>query len=179
MKVLIIIAGYHFGKEHINNIQILDVATGTCDLAIQAAKMFPQTTIHAVDISEKMLDIGKLKIERQDLANRIHTSVEDAEALNFNDDAFNAVMIAFGVRNFENLQKGIAEMYRVLKPGGKLIVLEFSKPLRFPVKQLFNLYFKYILPVIDSLSKFAWAIPIKHKTGDIIVTAFKIIFKHN
>jgi demethylmenaquinone methyltransferase/2-methoxy-6-polyprenyl-1,4-benzoquinol methylase len=130
---------------------ILDVATGTCDLAIEAAKMYPQATIHAVDISEKMLIIGKLKISNQNLADRIYTSVEDAEALNLNSDTFNAVIIAFGVRNFENLQKGIAEMFRVLKPGGKMIILEFSRPRRFPIKQLFSLYFKYILPTIGNM----------------------------
>ncbi len=133
------------------NAVLLDVATGTCDLAIEAAKMYPKFRVHAVDISEKMLSKGKLKIEKQNLQSRIFASVEDAEALSLNNDAFDAVMIAFGVRNFENLQKGISEMYRVLKPGGRMIILEFSKPLHFPIKQLFNLYFKYILPAIGNL----------------------------
>lgn len=133
------------------NAVLLDVATGTCDLAIEAAKMYPKIKVQAVDISEKMLSKGKLKIEKQNLQSRIFASVEDAEALSLNNDAFDAVMIAFGVRNFENLQKGISEMYRVLKPGGRIIILEFSRPLHFPIKQLFNLYFKYILPAIGNL----------------------------
>ena len=131
--------------------QILDLATGTCDLAIEAVKMYPQVTVHAVDISENMLKKGNEKIIKSKLENNIFTSIQDAEKLNFDNDQFDAVMIAFGVRNFENLNKGLSEMFRVLKPGGRMIILEFSQTTRFPIKQLFNFYFKYILPGIGNL----------------------------
>ena len=127
---------------------ILDVATGTCVLAIQAAKTFPSIRVTALDISQKMLDFGRRNIEAEGIGNRIQTQVGDAERLAFAEGSFDAVMVAFGVRNFENLEAGLREMARVLKPGGRMVVLEFSKPRKFPVKQLFHFYFRYILPVI-------------------------------
>lgn len=134
-----------------SNKEILDVATGTCDLAIEAVKMYPDVKIQAVDISEQMLKKGFEKIKASKLENSVFVSVQDAEKLSFENDRFDAVMIAFGVRNFEDLNKGISEMIRVLKPGGKMVILEFSQARSFPFKQLFNLYFKYILPFIGNL----------------------------
>jgi demethylmenaquinone methyltransferase/2-methoxy-6-polyprenyl-1,4-benzoquinol methylase len=135
-------------RGHAN--EILDVATGTCDLAIEAVKMYPNVKIHAVDISQQMLQKGIDKIKKGGFERSIEVSIQDAEKLSFDNDRFDAVMIAFGVRNFENLSKGISEMLRVLKPGGKMIILEFSQPRVFPFKQLFKFYFKYILPNIGN-----------------------------
>lgn len=131
--------------------KVLDVATGTADLAIEAHKQFNVPHIEGVDISNKMLDIGREKLAKLDLANTIHLQQADSENLPYNDDHFDAATVAFGVRNFENLQKGINEMLRVLKPGGKVVILEFTKPTAFPFKQGFNAYFKYLLPVIGKV----------------------------
>ena len=127
---------------------ILDLATGTADLAIALAKRNPQAHIVGIDISEKMLEIGKEKVKRQSLENQIELRFGDAASLPFEDDSFDAVTVAFGVRNFENLMNGLAEISRVLKPHGQAVILEFSMPERFPVKQLYRLYFKHILPKI-------------------------------
>lgn len=129
---------------------ILDVATGTGDLAIAALKLNPVKII-GVDISTGMLNIGKEKIERMGFSDKIELQVGDSENLPFSDQQFDAVMVAFGVRNFENLEKGLAEMFRVLKPGGTCLVLEFSKPEYFPVKQLYQFYFNHILPGIGRI----------------------------
>ena len=130
---------------------ILDLATGTADLAIAVAKRNPQAHILGMDISEKMLDIGKEKVMHQNLANQIELSLGDAAALPFEDDSFDAVTVAFGVRNFEDLGKGLSEISRVLKPGGQAVILEFSMPERFPVKQLYHFYFRRLLPFIGKL----------------------------
>ncbi|MEZ4911292.1 MAG: bifunctional demethylmenaquinone methyltransferase/2-methoxy-6-polyprenyl-1,4-benzoquinol methylase UbiE [Saprospiraceae bacterium] len=130
---------------------ILDVATGTADLSIEAAQTLLPTKIIGVDISQKMLDVGAKKIIEKNLTNVISLEKGDSEHLRFETDTFDAVMAAFGVRNFENLQKGLSEMYRVLKPGGQIMILEFSQPKGFPLKQLFNVYFKNILPVIGKI----------------------------
>lgn len=130
---------------------ILDIATGTGDLAIEAARSIKPEKIIGLDISPNMLKIGEQKIEKLNLQNVISMEVGDSENLRFESLSFDAVMAAFGVRNFENLEKGLSEMYRVLKPGGTIMVLEFSKPKHFPLKQLFNIYFKNILPVIGRL----------------------------
>ncbi|OWY22727.1 bifunctional demethylmenaquinone methyltransferase/2-methoxy-6-polyprenyl-1,4-benzoquinol methylase UbiE [Sphingobacteriales bacterium UPWRP_1] len=129
---------------------ILDVATGTADVAIAAMRLKP-ISVTGVDISEQMLALGKEKVKKLNLQNKITLQIADAENLPFPDNSFDAITVAFGVRNFENLQKGLAELLRVLKPSGKLVVLEFSKPKIFPVKQLFNIYFKYILPLIGKV----------------------------
>lgn len=126
--------------------QMLDVATGTGDLAMEALKLNPDK-ITGVDISEGMLAIGRKKIEKSNNQDRIELMYGDSENLPFNDNTFDAVTVAFGVRNFENLEKGIIEIYRVMKPGGTFVVLEFSQPERFPVKQLYNFYFSNILPL--------------------------------
>lgn len=129
---------------------ILDVATGTGDFAIEALSLDPDKVI-GVDISEGMLDIGRQKLRRLQLDQKIELRSGDSERLLFDDNIFDAVIVAFGVRNFEHLEKGLADMYRVLKPGGTVVILEFSKPKRFPLKQLYNFYFKYILPSIGRL----------------------------
>ena len=127
---------------------ILDLATGTADLAIAIAKHNPQTHIIGMDISEKMLEIGKAKIRKQRLENQIELHFGDAANLPFEDNTFDAITVAFGVRNFEDLDKGLSEIRRVLKPMGLVYILEFSMPDKFPIKQLYKLYFKHILPKI-------------------------------
>ena len=137
---------------------ILDLATGTGDLAIALAKYNPQAHIIGLDISEKMLEIGKAKIAKQGLDNQIDLRLGDAAALPFESQFFDAVTVAFGVRNFENLQQGLSEICRVLKPNGQVYILEFSMPERFPIKQAYRLYFKQILPKIGKqVSKDDWA----------------------
>jgi len=127
---------------------ILDLATGTADLAIVVAKYNPQAHIIGTDISEKMLEIGNAKIKKQKLENQIELHYGDAAKLPFEDNTFDVVTVAFGVRNFEDLNKGLSEIRRVLKPNGQAVILEFSMPERFPVKQLYRLYFKHFLPKI-------------------------------
>lgn len=130
--------------------KILDVATGTGDLAIELSKLHPEKII-GLDIAANMLDIGKEKVKTKKLDRVIEMQLGDSENLPFQDHYFDAVTVAFGVRNFENLQKGLKEMHRVLKPGGVAAILEFSKPKAFPVKQVYNFYFKYILPGFGQL----------------------------
>ncbi|UZR92549.1 bifunctional demethylmenaquinone methyltransferase/2-methoxy-6-polyprenyl-1,4-benzoquinol methylase UbiE [Chondrinema litorale] len=129
---------------------ILDVATGTGDLAIEAMSIKPDK-ITGVDISEGMLEYGRKKLKKLKLEDKIELQLGDSENLSFKNDSFDAVMVAFGVRNFENLEKGLAEIHRVLKDNGTLVVLEFSKPIVFPYKQLYNFYFKNILPLIGKI----------------------------
>lgn len=129
---------------------ILDVATGTGDLAIAAMKLGPEH-VTGIDIAEKMLEIGRQKISGKGLDRIITLQEGDSEALPFADNSFDAVMCAYGVRNFENLEAGLREMHRVLRPGGKLAVLEFSHPQQFPVKQLYKFYFRYILPTLGKM----------------------------
>lgn len=137
---------------------ILDLATGTADLAIALAKYNPQAHIIGLDISEKMLAIGKEKVKKQGLENQIDLRLGDAAALSFESQFFDAVTVAFGVRNFEDLQQGLSEICRVLKPNGQVYILEFSMPERFPIKQAYRLYFKQILPKIGKqVSKDDWA----------------------
>ncbi len=124
---------------------VLDVATGTGELAIEIAKN-KNIRITGIDISQGMLDIGIIKLKNQNLSHQIKLIKADSEKLPFNDNSFDASTVAFGVRNFEHLEQGLLEMKRVIKEGGKIIVLEFSKPKKFPVKQLFNFYFKTIMP---------------------------------
>jgi demethylmenaquinone methyltransferase/2-methoxy-6-polyprenyl-1,4-benzoquinol methylase len=132
------------------NSTLLDVASGTGDLAIAALKLKPQKIV-GIDISEKMLSIGMNKIEKRKLDQIISLQKGDSENIEFNNDYFDGITVAFGVRNFENLSKGLSEMYRVLKPNGKVAILEFSKPKQFPVKQIYNFYFKRMLPFIGKL----------------------------
>lgn len=125
--------------------KILDVATGTADLAI-AANVLKPTEVIGVDLSENMLNVGRKKLAELGL-NHIKLQKGDSENLPFANDEFDAITVGFGVRNYQNLETGLSEMRRVLRPGGKLVVLEFSKPSTFPIKQLFNFYSKYILPL--------------------------------
>lgn len=127
---------------------ILDVATGTGDVAIMANKMLHPDKILGIDISEGMLSFGREKIAKAGLADKITLELGDSETISAPDTTFDAITVAFGVRNFENLEKGLSEMRRVLKPGGKLVILEFSNPTIFPIKQLYNTYFRYITPLI-------------------------------
>lgn len=134
----------------VNPQAILDVATGTGDFAIAALRLNPQK-ITGVDISEGMLAIGRKKIAKLELSDRIELQQGDSENLQFADNTFDAVTVGFGVRNFEDLEKGLAEIRRVLKPDGTLVVLEFSRPRTFPMRQLYNFYFKNILPGLGRL----------------------------
>lgn len=131
---------------------ILDVATGTGDMALEIVKQFETEKVVGIDISSQMLEVGRKKIAKRNLSDKIELIEGDSENLPYSDNSFDAICVAFGVRNFENLEKGMQEMNRVLKPGGKLVVLEFSKPTVFPIKQLFNFYFKNILPVIGRIT---------------------------
>lgn len=130
--------------------QILDIATGTGDFAIEALALNPDKVI-GVDISAGMLEHGRQKMKKKGLDHIIDMQMGDSEKLLFEDNTFDAVIVSFGVRNFENLEKGLSDMYRVLKPGGKTVIVEFSRPRRFPMKQLYNFYFKSILPIIGKL----------------------------
>lgn len=129
--------------------QLLDVATGTGDFAIQALKLNPEK-ITGIDISAGMLEVGRKKIKDRGVASVIEMVQADSENLPFLENKFDAVTVAFGVRNFENLKLGLREILRVMKPGALLVVLEFSRPRRFPFKQMYNFYFKAILPKLGN-----------------------------
>ena len=130
--------------------QILDIATGTGDFAIESLKLNPEKVI-GIDISEGMLNVGREKMKKRGYSDIIDMQSGDSENLHFDDNKFDAVIVAFGVRNFENLEKGLSEMNRVLRPGGRAVILEFSKPTVFPFKQLYNFYFRWILPKIGKV----------------------------
>ena len=129
---------------------ILDVATGTGDLAITALRIHPEKIV-GIDIAEEMLEAGRKKLQKRDADHIISLEKGDSENLRFKDGSFDATMVAFGVRNFENLEKGLTEMYRILKPGGQCLILEFSKPKVFPVKQLYSFYFRNIVPMLGRI----------------------------
>jgi demethylmenaquinone methyltransferase/2-methoxy-6-polyprenyl-1,4-benzoquinol methylase len=129
---------------------LLDIATGTGDFAIEALAIKPQKIV-GVDISEGMLAVGREKIKKIGMENVIELRTGDSTHLPFEKESFDAVMASFGVRNFDNLLAGLSEMCRVMKTGGTCVVLEFSKPKSFPFKQLYNFYFRYILPTIGRL----------------------------
>ena len=129
---------------------VLDIATGTGDFAIEAAKLEPKEII-GLDISEGMLEVGRKKIAKKGHETLITMVQGDSEDLPFEDNSIGAITVGFGVRNFENLEKGLSEMLRVLKPGGAAVILEPSVPKRFPMKQLFGLYFRGILPLIGRM----------------------------
>ncbi|MFM2156492.1 MAG: hypothetical protein RL516_1241 [Bacteroidota bacterium] len=130
--------------------KMLDIATGTADVAIACMQLQP-SHITGVDISALMLAEGQKKIEGLGFAKQITLQQADSESLPFEDNSFDAITVAFGVRNFQNLDKGLSEMLRVLKPNGKVVILEFSQPEKFPIKQFYNFYSKYILPTIGQL----------------------------
>lgn len=146
---------YIWRKTTIKNItnnpkKILDIATGTADLAIMAAK-YTNAKITAIDISKNMLQIGNEKIKKHKFSKRIKLQLADAEQLPFDNNSFQAITAGFGVRNFENRDQGLSEMYRVLSSNGLILILEPSKPSTFPIKQIYNLYFSYILPLIGKI----------------------------
>ncbi|MDB2622156.1 bifunctional demethylmenaquinone methyltransferase/2-methoxy-6-polyprenyl-1,4-benzoquinol methylase UbiE [Flavobacteriales bacterium] len=129
---------------------ILDVATGTGDLAIAMLKTNPKKIV-GVDISNGMLEVGRKKMKEKSLDHIISLQQADSEDLPYDDESFDAVCVSFGARNFENLEKGLSEMRRVLRKGGKLYILEFSQPTAFPFKQIYQFYFKAILPLIGKM----------------------------
>ncbi|MEM6804481.1 MAG: bifunctional demethylmenaquinone methyltransferase/2-methoxy-6-polyprenyl-1,4-benzoquinol methylase UbiE [Bacteroidota bacterium] len=129
---------------------VVDMATGTGDFAIEARKLNPNKII-GIDISPKMLDVGIKKIKKKNLDELIEMRVGDSEDLDIDSNCIDAVTVGFGVRNFENLRKGLGEILRILRPGGALIVLEPSYPTRFPLKQLFHIHFRYITPMIGKM----------------------------
>ena len=134
-----------------NPTRILDVATGTADLALVTAKTLQPEKLVGVDIAEEMLAIGREKVEAEGLSETVTLQRGDAEKLPFSDNQFDGALVAFGVRNFEDLQKGLQSIHRVLRPGSPLIVLEFSRPRRAPIKQAYMMYFKHVLPRIGKL----------------------------
>ena len=131
--------------------KVLDVATGTADVAIMTYRLLHPDKIIGIDISESMLNLGKQKIEKLGLQHQIDLHLGDSEKIDFPDQSFDAITVAFGVRNFGNLEMGLAEMFRVLKPGGKLVVLEFSKPKQPLFKVVYRLYMNFIAPGIGKL----------------------------
>ncbi len=162
--------------------QVLDIATGTGDLAIQLANHHQLVNITGVDISENMLNIGRGKIWKRKLEERIKLKQANSMNLPFADSEFDAAMVAFGVRNFEDLSKGITEIHRVLKSGGSLYVLEFSMPSKFPMRNLYRFYFRKVLPFVGGIvsgSKSAYtylpesvfAFPEKEKFVEIMANA--------
>ena len=131
--------------------KILDVATGTADVAIMASAILKPEKIIGIDISDGMLEMGRKKVEKAGLKEIIELLNGDSETINFEDNSFDAVTVAFGVRNFQHLEKGLSEILRVLKPGGKLVVLEFSRPKMPGVRTMYNLYMKLICPNVGKL----------------------------
>ena len=129
---------------------VLDIACGTGDFSIEALKHGVKRVIGA-DISENMLVVAREKAKNKGLEDRLDFQYGDSENLTFGNGTFDAVTVAFGVRNFEHLERGLTEMFRVLRPGGKVVILEFSTPERFPMKQLYNFYFKHILPFVGGV----------------------------
>lgn len=132
------------------NPRILDVATGTCDLALAAMKLDP-VRIHGIDISSGMLELGMQKVEKRGMSDRIVLTKADSENIPFENDFFDVAMVAFGVRNFADPNKGLSEMGRVLRKGGMIMVLEFSRPVSFPFSTIYNFYFRNILPFFGRL----------------------------
>lgn len=128
--------------------RMMDVATGTGDFAILACRELQPDSLTGIDISEGMMNVGREKVKQAHLSDKITFAREDCTCLSFADGSFDAVTVAFGIRNFEGLDKGLSEMCRVLTPGGHLVILELSTPDRFPMKQLFGIYSKVVIPLI-------------------------------
>lgn len=131
--------------------EVLDIATGTGDFAIQTCRFLPSVSIKGVDISDGMMAVGRKKVELMGLQERISFERQDCTALTFDDNSYDAVIAAFGIRNFADLDKGLREMCRVLRPGGHLCILELTQPVAFPVRQLFQLYSHTVLPLYGRL----------------------------
>lgn len=130
---------------------VLDIATGTGDLAIEFAKQLPDVKVTGLDLSEGMLEVARKKVEGTELANKIKFIKGDSERLPFSDNSFDAITVSFGIRNFENLEKGLSEIHRVLRPNGIFVILETSVPTKFPFKQGYTIHAKYLLPLIGRL----------------------------
>ena len=147
----------HWRKAAIDSLRpfkpqhILDVATGTGDFAMLAAKELQPKALLGIDLSEGMMDVGRRKIKEAQLDNIIRFQKEDCLNLTLKDDSFDAVMVAYGIRNFENLDQGLREMCRVLKPEGRLVIIELTSPNRFPMKQLFWLYSHVLMPTLGKI----------------------------
>lgn len=131
--------------------RIMDVATGTGDFAILACRELQPEHLVGTDISEGMMNVGREKVKKAGLSGKISFAREDCTSLSFADNSFDAITVAFGVRNFEDLDKGLSEMCRVLKPGGHLVILELTTPERFPMKQLFAIYSRIVIPTLGKL----------------------------
>ena len=158
---------------------ILDVATGTGDMAIMACKILNPDRVEGIDISTQMLEIGRKKIEKEGLVEKIRLQTGDSETISFAENTFDAGMVAFGIRNFEHLEKGLSEILRVLKPGSQLIILEFSRP-KQPVRSLYNLYMGIMAPQMARwfkqnkdaykyLNQSANAFPDRHLLNEILI----------
>lgn len=137
-------------RKRIDPVKILDIATGTCDLAIAAVRLNPES-IFGIDISQRMLEEGRRKIHKKHLENMITLSLADSEKLPFEEKQFDVAMVAFGVRNFESPEKGLSEMFRVLRVDGIVMILEFSRPDNLPFRSVYHFYFKRILPLFGKL----------------------------
>lgn len=137
-------------EKQLSSIKILDMATGTGDLAIAAARLRP-AIIDGVDISLSMMEVGRKKVAAKRLSHMISFREGEAEQIPFEDGIYDVAMVAFGVRNFEGLKKGLQEMKRVLKPGGLMLILEFSHPEKFPMKPLYSFYSKAIIPLFGRM----------------------------
>lgn len=131
--------------------RIMDVATGTGDFAILAYQSLKPQELIGTDISEGMMDVGRKKVEKEGLSGKINFAREDCTSLSFQNESFDAITVAFGIRNFEDLDKGLSEMQRVLKKNGHLVILELTTPDRFPMKQLFTIYAKIVIPILGKL----------------------------
>lgn len=134
-----------------NPLKILDIATGTGDLAIQFAEATPAEKIVGLDLSDGMLSVARKKVAGKEISKKIEFVQGDSEALPFEDEFFDAITVSFGIRNFENLEKGLSEIYRVLKKDGIFVILETSVPTKFPFKQGYYFYSKNILPLVGRL----------------------------
>ena len=139
------------GMANAASLKVLDVATGTGDMAIMMTRHLAAARITGIDISKGMLEIGAKKIDRLGLGDRITLQTGDSEAIGFPEGHFDAITVAFGVRNFENLEKGLAEMLRVLRPGGRLVVLEFSQPHTPGIRQFYDLYLRLVAPGVGKM----------------------------
>jgi len=137
--------------KNISPKNILDIATGTGDFAVCSFRKLHPEHVTGIDISEEMLEFGRKKIIRKKLESYITLITGDSESMPFEDQSFDAITVGFGVRNFEDLMAGLREMFRVLKPNGRIVILEFSKPGIFPVKQLYHFYFRFILPLMGRI----------------------------
>lgn len=129
---------------------IIDLASGTGDFALESLSLNPEKVV-GVDISEGMLNVGREKMKKKGVDHIVSMQVGDSENLQFDDNTFDALTVGFGVRNYGDLKKGLSEMLRVVRPGGKLVILEFSKPKKFPVKQYYAFHSKYIIPTIGKM----------------------------